>query len=463
MFYNTSCSEGDFNMKKRNLILLSMVCILSLCLFTSLLVYAFQLQAKKDLRNSSTQQENLENTDELNPENQTPDDSTATPTPVAAPNSAVSDEVPTSSDSTDSAENTEANSLSSTSDDSENNPVATSEPDTSYNVVYAELPASSDTVSDTIVLGFAGDVNLDEDSYPAAKYDAEDKDINGCFSDEILEEMNTVDIMMLNNEFAYSIRGTEEQDKSYTFRADPSRVEILQKMGVDIVSLANNHALDFGPDALIDTFDTLDSSGIEYVGAGNNLDRAKAPIYYEVGDKTIAIVAASRVVFAMDWYASEDGLGMIGTYDPTLILESIREAEANSDFVVIYVHWGVERNNYPEDFQRTMATQYIDAGADAVIGCHPHVMQGLEFYKGKPIAYSLGNFWFNKSTKESGMIKLYLDSDDSVRIQLLPAMNKDTFTFLLTDVAEKKNYYNFIEELSYNASIDENGFITEVE
>jgi poly-gamma-glutamate synthesis protein (capsule biosynthesis protein) len=268
--------------------------------------------------------------------------------------------------------------------------------------------------------------------------------------------------MMLNNEFAYSTRGTETPDKSYTFRAHPDRVGILKEMGVDIVSLANNHALDFGPDALVDTFDTLDGAGVDYVGAGNNLDRAKAPIYYTVGDKKIAYVAASRVVFAMDWYASETGLGMIGTYDPTLILESIEEVEANSDFVVIFVHWGVERENYPVDYQRTMAKQYIDAGADAVVGCHPHVLQGIEYYKGKPIAYSLGNFWFNKSTKESALLKLYLDPDDTVRVQLLPAMNKDTYTYLLTEENERKAYYDFMEEISFDVAIDKEGYITEV-
>jgi poly-gamma-glutamate synthesis protein (capsule biosynthesis protein) len=165
----------------------------------------------------------------------------------------------------------------------------------------------------------------------------------------------------------------------------------------------------------------------------------------------------------MDWYANDTRLGMVGTYDPTLILESIEEAEANSDFVVVFVHWGVERNNYPEEYQRTLATQYIDKGADAVVGCHPHVLQGIEFYKGKPIAYSLGNFWFNNSTKESAMLKLYIDPDGSVRTQLLPAMNKSTFTYLLTKERERKDYFSFMEEISYGVKIDEDGFITEEE
>lgn len=323
-------------------------------------------------------------------------------------------------------------------------------------------PSPTEAPKQPVVLGFAGDVNLDEDSYPVKEYDKEGKGLPGVLSEDLIAEMNQADIMMLNNEFAYSARGIEEQNKSYTFRADPKRVDILKEMGVDIVSLANNHALDFGMDALLDTFSTLDNAGISYIGAGETMARAKAPVYFTVGDKTIAFVAASRVVFAMDWYATDTSPGMIGTYDPTLFLESIREADANADFVIAYVHWGVEHNNYPEKYQKVFAKNYIDAGADAVIGCHPHVMQGLEFYQGKPIAYSLGNYWFNRSNKESGLLKIYIEPDDSLKVQILPVRNKDMKTFLLTEEKDRRSYFDFMEKLSFDVTIDEEGFVTEV-
>ncbi len=400
-------------MKKKNIVLLILVCILSLVVFIGLLAYAFDRQTKRDLVDKEN---NKEGTTDIEQPDMTP---TLSPSPTVVP-------MPTTP--------------------------ATISPTTT--------PVAEE-YNKSIVLGFAGDVNLDESYAPVAKYDAEGKDITACFSSDLLDEMRLADIMMVNNEFSFSNRGTKTPDKSYNFRAKPERVQILKEMGVDIVSLANNHALDYGPEALEDTFQTLEEAKIDYIGAGENLDRAKAPIYYTIGNKTIAYVSASRVVFAMDWYASENGLGMVGTYDPTLILESIREAEENSDYVVMFVHWGVERSTNPEEYQRNLAIQYIEAGADAVIGCHPHVMQGIEFYNGKPIAYSLGNYWFNNATKESGMVKLYLDPDDTVRMQLLPVMNKDTVTYLLTGEEEKKNYFHMIEGLSYNAEIDENGFITE--
>ena len=312
-----------------------------------------------------------------------------------------------------------------------------------------------------IILAFAGDINLDEDSKPVSRYDSEGQGILGCISPDLIEEMTTADIMMLNNEFAYSLRGTEAQDKSYTFRATPDRVNILKEMGVDIVSLANNHALDFGMEALIDTFSTLENAAIDYVGAGDTLNRAKAPVYYTIGDTKIAYVAASRVVFDMSWYASDTTPGMIGTYDPTLLLETIREASEQSDFVVVYVHWGVERTNYPTDYQKTLARQYIDAGADAVIGCHPHVLQGLEFYKGKPIAYSLGNYWFNNTTREAGLLKLILSSEGGLRVQLLPTLGENTYTSLITEEDKRTAYFNFMEEISFGVSIDEEGYVTD--
>ncbi len=310
-----------------------------------------------------------------------------------------------------------------------------------------------------ISIVFAGDINFDENSRPMRKYDQEDKGILGGISQGLIDEMNQADIMMLNNEFAYSLRGTKAPDKSYTFRANPQRVNILHEMGVDIVSLANNHVLDYGEEAFYDTLEALDDAEIDYVGAGLNRDDAKAPIYYTIGNKTIGIVAASRVIPVMEWYATDTRPGVIGTYNPSEFIPSIEEAKENSDFVVAYVHWGQENTHKLLDYQRNMAKQYIDAGVDAVIGCHPHVLQGIEFYKGKPIAYSLGNFWFSSATRETALFKLILNTDDSVDVQIIPAMCKDTYTYMIDEEEEKEKYFDFIQSISFNIEIDDKGFI----
>ncbi len=396
-------------MKKRNIIILILISIISVCVLTALLIFAYHQNQDRTTQNEA---------------NKTP---ASTPISIAiSPTAALGSDTPS----------------------------ATPTP-----VTVTPLP--SEQPDSPIVLGFAGDVNLDENNPPAKKYDSEDKGILGILSEDLLKEMQAVDVLMLNNEFSYSTGGTKTPDKTYTFRADPDRVSILTDMGVDVVSLANNHALDYGQEALLDTFRTLDDAGINYVGAGDTMDRAKAPIYREIGGKKIAFLAASRVVFSMNWYATDTTPGMIGTYDPSLILESIQEAKGNSDFVVIFVHWGVERDNHPQEYQTSLAKQYIDAGADAVIGCHPHVMEGFEYYKGKPIAYSLGNFIFTSRSDKSGFLKLYLDPEGGVRMQLLPAVYSDTYTSLLTDGVDKKDYYDYMEEISYHVTIDKDGFISE--
>lgn len=436
-------------MKKINAILLSLFCIFSLLVISGVVMYSFRLQEDADSKENSANRSPLgENTEDLNA-------STSGSTKEDTLDEVETNEISES-------DNTSAQTGSYDNDSTE--PDSTQPPETA-SVVLPDTSVSSyqngTTTLEPIILGFAGDINFDEDSKPVARYDAENKGILGGLSSELVEEMKAADLMMLNNEFAYSTRGVEASDKSYTFRADPKRVDILKEMGVDIVSLANNHALDFGMDALRDTFTTLEDAKINYVGAGTDLNRAKAPIYYTIGDKKIAYVAASKVVFAMDWYATDTSPGMIGTYDPTLFLASIKEASENSDYVVAYVHWGEERTNYPVEYQKDFARQYIDAGADIVIGCHPHVMQGLEFYKGKPIAYSLGNYWFNASNKESGLLKVIINPDDTLSVQLLPAMQENTFTYLISEKEDRDAYFKFMEEISFDVEFDENGFATE--
>lgn len=397
-------------MKKKTVIILFAICIMSICFFSGLLVYAFEVQGDRN---------NMK-------------DIIINKASILASNTLT---------------------RPSTQESKPAKPVKPVKP--------VKTEAVDQKKTKPIILDFAGDINFDESSKPMARYDEKKKGILGGLSSDLVKEMKTADVMMLNNEFSYSNRGIKTKNKSFTFRANPNRVKILKQMGVDIVSLANNHALDYGPDALTDTFQTLDKAGIDYIGAGNNITRAKAPVYLNLGDKKIAYVAASRVVFSTDWYATDTKLGMIGTYDPQLYIKSIKKAAANSDFVVAFLHWGVERNSYPESYQRSLARQYIDAGADLVVGCHPHVLQGFEFYKGKPIAYSLGNFWFGSSNQDSGLLKLYLNENNSIKLQILPAKAEDTYTYLLLDTTKKKQYYNNMEKLSYGVTIDKNGFIKE--
>ncbi len=320
-----------------------------------------------------------------------------------------------------------------------------------------------------VILGFAGDFNLDENWATTAHMDSLDNGIEGCFSDNLIKKMNSFDFFMLNNEFTYSRRGVPIKGKSYTFRADPDRVAVLKKLGVDIVLLANNHVGDYGEDALYDTLDTLETNGIPYVGAGRNLSLASKPYYYCVENYKIAYCAAScaEAYAAKYWTkaASSDSPGILDCYDPAVFLESIKEARKNADYVIANVHWGLEYSYQRDDFQKKLGKMAIDSGADVVIGSHPHVVQGIDFYKGKPVFYSLGNYWFNDKDLYSELVYISLHlSNDQHRISVneygvIPCTQYGLYTSSEANSKDWNDIIKFLNIISYNAVIEDSGVV----
>ncbi len=263
--------------------------------------------------------------------------------------------------------------------------------------------------SGDITLLFAGDVYFSDHVMNAYNQAG---GIAGVLDAGIRAEIGAADIFMVNQEFPFTNRGTAAEDKQFTFRIPPEKVSMLTEMGVDIVTMANNHILDFGPEGITDSLAALDGAGIPHVGVGENLEQAKKLEILEVKGKKIGFLGVSRVYMAASWAAGADHPGVFSTYDPTMALQEIRAARTKCDYLVVYVHWGIERNTTPEDYQRSMGRQYIDAGADLVVGSHPHVLQEIEYYDGKPIAYSLGNFVFGSSIPETELLKVVLETGD---------------------------------------------------
>ena len=304
-----------------------------------------------------------------------------------------------------------------------------------------------------IELVFAGDVLLSD--HVLAAYE-KSGGISGVVGPGFLEEIRQADIFMVNQEFPFSVRGEQAPDKQYTFRLPPEKVSLFQEMGIDIVTLANNHALDFGTEALLDTCKTLDDAGILRVGAGT-MEEAERWQTIEAGGKKIGFLGATRVIPVADWAATAYNPGMLATYDPTRLLEKIKEAKAVNDYVVVYVHWGVEREEFPKDYQRTLGRQYIDAGADLVIGSHPHVLQGIEYYQGKPIVYSLGNFVFGSSIPKTMLLKVRLEGEQA-ELSVIPGTSSAGYTRELTEEGKKQEFYRYLEGIS-DIAIDEHGTI----
>lgn len=316
-----------------------------------------------------------------------------------------------------------------------------------------------------ITVCFAGDISLADDAVTIAQWEKTGNDLSKCISPELLEIMNAADVMCVNNEFTFTERGTPLKGKSYTFRAKPERVALLSEMGVDVAMLANNHTFDYGKESLSDTLDTLESANIGYFGAGRNLEEAMKPYYVEIDGITIAFVAASRAEKnIMTPQATEDTPGILRCYDTELFLEVIKEADANADIVLASVHWGTEYSTVLEDVQLTTGKLYLDAGADVIIGSHSHCLQGMEFYNGKPIIYSLGNFWFNKKTLDTMLLNLHITGErenPQIEAQVIPAVQKNNKTTMLTEAEDIAKVYRHLEKISVNAEISETGIITE--
>ena len=325
--------------------------------------------------------------------------------------------------------------------------------------VYVKEPKTEGRVT----LSFAGDISFAEGYANMVYYHNNGDDITRCITPEVIARMESADIMMINNEFAYSNRGTPLSGKTFTFRAKPETAANLSLLSADIVSVANNHVYDYGETALLDTLDTLETYKIPYVGAGRNLDEAREIVYFQAGDMKIAYVSATQVErsYVYTREATDTRAGVLRTYDPAVFLDVIRRAKENSDLVVVYVHWGTEGVSRFEADQQRLGHQYIDAGADLVIGDHPHCLQGVEYYKGVPIFYSLGNFWFNSKTRETGLVEADITREGLVEFRFVPCLQSGCRTTLITDQGKRKKSFQYLQSISANAVIDENGVIRE--
>jgi poly-gamma-glutamate capsule biosynthesis protein CapA/YwtB (metallophosphatase superfamily) len=182
-------------------------------------------------------------------------------------------------------------------------------------------------------------------------------------------------------------------DKVYTFRAAPSTLPLLHRH-FDAVSVANNHSGDYGPDAFRETLQQLDRAHVLHFGGGTNLTEAHAPLLLEKRGLKIALLGYDEY-HPRAFEASVNGPGVAWAEDEQIILDIGLARAAGANIVLPFFHWGWENEPAPCARQRELARKLIDAGADAVIGSHPHVTQGAEMYRGKPIIYSLGNFVFD--------------------------------------------------------------------
>jgi len=230
------------------------------------------------------------------------------------------------------------------------------------------------------------------------------------------------DIRITNLECVVSTRG-QANDKMYTFQAHPRVIPVLQKH-FDAVTLANNHSGDFGPDAFAEMLSLLKDAGLPQAGGGMNLKDAHTPLVFTRNGLRIAVLSYNEF-HPRSFEAGFDIPGVAWSEDQQ-VMEDIQTARRihRADLVIPIMHWGWENERTANPRQRQLAKLMIDAGADAVIGGHPHVTQDVSVYKGKPIVYSVGNFVMketdNAFQRKGWVLKMYFDKRGVTRFETLP-------------------------------------------
>lgn len=315
--------------------------------------------------------------------------------------------------------------------------------------------------AECVKLLFAGDILLDEHYAVMANLRDRGGNIGEAFSAELLELMQSADIFMLNNEFTFTNRGTATPGKQFTFRANPDNVSLLKEMGVDVVSVANNHIYDYGEISLLDTLETLKNAGIAYTGAGENLEEAMKPVYLITNGMKIGIISATQIErngTPDTKEATSNSAGVLRCMNTENLLQVITKMEENCDYTILYIHWGTESQEQIDWLQEEQAPLYAEAGVDLIIGDHPHCLQKIDLISGVPVIYSLGNFWFNSKTQNSCVVEVVLKDKELHTFRFLPCKQEDSRTRLL-EGNEKQGVLNYMRGISSNVTIDEEGYV----
>lgn len=278
----------------------------------------------------------------------------------------------------------------------------------------AAQPSETPTPSgpQRLVIHGTGDVNLDPRQLGLAlsTFDAPWDGVRDLFGSD--------DLTIINLECAPSALGTA-QDKQYTFRCDEGH-EQMDAAGVDVANLGNNHAGDFGSEALLDGRARLTDAGVAPVGAGRDAREANTPAVFDIKGWKIAVLGFGGVVPSAGWLAGENHPGVANGYDTESMVEAVRAADAHADLVLVSIHWGKELDTTPRAADIARAHALVDAGADAIFGHHAHRLQPLEFYRGRPIAYGLGNFVW-PSSGPTAIAEVVVLPDGTIEACLLPA------------------------------------------
>ena len=324
---------------------------------------------------------------------------------------------------------------------------------TPYNLTEEKEIVYSAPISSEIRISFVGDINL------ASNVEVKLKQTNSHYPFEKVQSiLSSSNISMGNLETSVAVGG-RPQIKQFTFRSSPEYLEGVKWAGIDILSTANNHILDYGTNAFEETIYFLNYYRLLHCGAGMDISEAFKPVIIRKNNKKLAFFASSRVIPSVDWYATEHRAGVAGVYNPQLLLEKVKQSSLTNDLTTVYLHWGTEKAIMPNSDQKALAHLLIDNGADIVVGTHSHTVQGFEFYKGKLISYSLGNFVFTDYKKDSIILNVEILDNGVLKAQVIPCQINEFRPVPLTSSLDKENFYKMLQDRSINVKIKEGSLI----
>lgn len=283
--------------------------------------------------------------------------------------------------------------------------------------------------------------------------------------EDVADIFSSADLAFLNLETCVSKRGQSEKNAGFGFQTAPEKLELLNLAGIDIVSTANNHVRDYGMDALGDTFANLDEYGIDYVGAGNDLETAQRLRVHEVNGIKIGFTACNTINMNPTWYATGERAGLncidVGTANAAEYLDKIAQYKKQCDVLIVSVHWGIEYYNEITEEQEQFAHELCDSGADIIFGHHPHVLEPVENYNGKAIFYSLGNFLFYKMDDDAGKTAIFtieVDKNGFVSGRMQPVFISYCKSVLLKEDSEMySEIIKLVSDLSESRGVDIDG------
>jgi hypothetical protein len=263
---------------------------------------------------------------------------------------------------------------------------------------------SSALSAQAVTFAFGGDIHFEGGVGQALARDA------GAVLAGVRPVLEEADVAMANLETAVTTRGTAAPGKEFAFRAPPRAFDALAAGGIDVVTMANNHGLDYGPVGLDDSLAAAKAKRFPVVGIGHDAAQAFAPWTTTVKGQRIAVFGVTHVIdtdLRQAWSATDRSPGLASAYDTKRLVEAIRHARATADTVVVYVHWGTENETCPNAAQPKLAATLVGAGADIVVGSHAHRLQGAGMLGSAFVAYGLGNFAFYRDSgpgTESGVL-----------------------------------------------------------